>query len=102
MTTQGYAPERTTFVPSDLDFAVVMEQLTSGGAILLEQWPEWQSKIVNGEERANLFVNFMTMTMSGLVAQDTWTAARAPQEDMYTRKEWDKHETLRILAVWTP
>ena len=50
------------------------------------------------EERANFFVNFMTK--KGLVAQNTWTEATAPQEEMYTSREWDKHE-MGNLAVGT-
>ena len=44
-------------------------------------------------------MNFMTK--NGLLAQNTWTAAAAPQEEMYTRREWDKHEILGNLAVGT-
>ena len=43
-------------------------------------------------------MNFMTK--NGLLAQNTSTAAAAP-EDMYTRREWDKHEILGNLAVGT-
>ena len=41
------------------------------------------------------------MTENGLVAQNTWTAVRAPPEAMHTRKAWDKLEVLGILAVGT-
>ena len=51
------------------------------------------------QETATFFENFMTK--NGLVAQNTWTAAAAPQEEMYTRREWDKHEILVNLAVGT-
>ena len=37
----------------------------------------------NDGERATCFVNFMTK--NGLVAQNTWTTADAPQEEMHTR-----------------
>ena len=41
------------------------------------------------------------MAKNGLVALNTWTAAAAPQEEMHTRKERDKHEILENLAVGT-
>ena len=44
------------------------------------------------QERATFFVNFIAK--SGSVAQNTWTAAAAPQEELYTWKEWDKHNML--------
>ena len=50
------------------------------------------------EERTTFFVNFMAKI--GVVAQTTWTVA-APQEEMYSRREWDKHEMLDNLAVGT-
>ena len=49
------------------------------------------------EEIATFFVNFMTK--NGLVGRNTWAAAAAPQEKMYTRREWDKPEMLGNLAV---
>ena len=51
------------------------------------------------EERTTyFFVNIMTK--SGLVAQNTRLATRAPQEEMYTRKEWDTHEIVGKLLFW--
>ena len=52
------------------------------------------------EDSANFCVSFMAK--NGLVALSTWNAAAAPpQEEMYTMKEWDKHERLGNLAVRT-
>ena len=51
------------------------------------------------EQRAICFVNFMIK--NGLAAQNTWTAAAAPQEEMYTGREWDKHEIMGNLVVGT-
>ena len=56
-------------------------------------------KTANDKVRTTYFVNFVTK--NGLVAQNTWSTARAPQEVMYTRKEWDKHRIMDILAVGT-
>ena len=55
--------------------------------------------MAGNEERTTFFLNFMTK--NGLVAQNSWTATAAPQEDMYTRREWDEHEILGNLAVGT-
>ena len=51
------------------------------------------------EERTTFFVN--VVTKNGLVTQNTRTAAAAPQEEMYTWKEWDRHEILGNLTVGT-
>ena len=55
--------------------------------------------MAGNEERTTFFLNFMTK--NGLVAQNSWTATAASQEDMYTRREWDEHEILGNLAVGT-
>ena len=49
------------------------------------------------EEGTTYFENLITK--NGLVAKKTWTAAAASQEEMYTRREWDKNEMLGNLAV---
>ena len=49
------------------------------------------------EERATFFVS---LVKNGLAAQNTWTAAAALEEEMYTRKEWDKHEILGSSRSW--
>ena len=35
---------RATFVPQDLAFFDIVEQITTGGTCLLDRWPVWQSK----------------------------------------------------------
>ena len=37
---------RATFVPQDLAFGAIVEQITTGGTCLPDRWPEWQSKFV--------------------------------------------------------
>ena len=51
------------------------------------------------EERATFFVNFMAK--NGLVAQNTRTAAAAPQEEMYTRKRVEQTRDTGNLTVGT-
>ena len=36
--------KRATFVPQDVAFGAIVEQITTGGTCLLARWPEWQSK----------------------------------------------------------
>ena len=64
--------------------------------IALGRRTQSQTATANDEGRSTYFV-----TKSGLVAQNTRTAARAAQGEVKTRKEWDKHEILGIVAVGT-
>ena len=51
------------------------------------------------EERAIFLVNFMAK--NGLASQYIWNAAAPPQEEMHTKKEWDKREIMGNLTVVT-